>query len=68
MGDYEWLTYEELRNQTFEVGSGLVKLNHRVGDRVVIFAETRQEWLITALSCFKYNFPRNIFKIKLTLI
>lgn len=56
MGDYKWITYEEVNVQTLQVGSGLLRLNHKVDDKLVIFAETRQEWTITALACFRYKF------------
>uniref|UniRef100_A0A915JQK6 long-chain-fatty-acid--CoA ligase n=1 Tax=Romanomermis culicivorax TaxID=13658 RepID=A0A915JQK6_ROMCU len=57
MGDYEWLNYEEVNELVLEIGTGLLKMNHSAKARLVIFSETRQEWLITALAALKYNFP-----------
>lgn len=57
MGDYQWITYEEVKNQSLEVGSGLLHLRHKVGEKIVLFAETRQEWTITAMACIRYKFP-----------
>ncbi|KAJ8541718.1 hypothetical protein K7X08_002534 [Anisodus acutangulus] len=55
LGDYEWLSY----GQTFEivcnVSSGLAQLGHRREERVAIFADTCEEWLIALQSCFRRN-------------
>lgn len=59
MSDYEWRSYDEVENEALEIGSGLLKLNHKVNERVVIFAETRAKWLISAIACFRYKFPSN---------
>lgn len=46
LGEYEWLSY----GQTFEIvcnfSSGLAQLGHKREERVAIFADTCEEWLI----------------------
>ncbi|KAI7755841.1 hypothetical protein M8C21_023609, partial [Ambrosia artemisiifolia] len=55
LGDYEWMTY----GQTFQVvcnfASGLMQIGHKTGERVAIFADTREEWFIALQACFRQN-------------
>lgn len=55
LGEYEWLSY----GQTFEIvcnfSSGLAQLGHKREERVAIFADTCEEWLIALQSCFRRN-------------
>ena len=57
MGDYSWDTYEEVNKKVSVLGSGLLALGQRPQSNIMIFAETRAEWMIAAQACFKYNFP-----------
>lgn len=57
MGKYQWQTFGEIREVVDDVGSGLLAIGHTPGDNLVIFAETRADWMITALACFKHGFP-----------
>lgn len=57
MGDYEWQSYEEVERCAEHFGRGLRELGHKARENVVIFAETRAEWMIAAHGCFKQNFP-----------
>uniref|UniRef100_A0A0K0G3B7 long-chain-fatty-acid--CoA ligase n=1 Tax=Strongyloides venezuelensis TaxID=75913 RepID=A0A0K0G3B7_STRVS len=34
-----------------------VKLDHFQCEKVVIFADTRKEWMVTALTCYKFGLP-----------
>lgn len=58
LGTYRWLSYEEVNEKVNRLGSGLTALGLTPKSTVVIFCETRAEWMIAALACFKYNFPR----------
>lgn len=58
LGTYRWLSYEEVNQKVNRLGSGLIALGLTPKSTVVIFCETRAEWMIAALACFKYNFPR----------
>ena len=57
MGEYEWRTYDEVEKSAGNFGRGLRELGQEAYKNVVIFAESRAEWLIAAHGCFKQNFP-----------
>lgn len=57
MGDYEWRSYVEVERLAEYFGRGLRELGHEERQKVVIFAETRAEWMIAAHGCFRQNFP-----------
>ncbi|KAF4789044.1 Long-chain-fatty-acid--CoA ligase 4 [Turdus rufiventris] len=57
LGNYRWLSYEEVNENITCLGNGLTALGLTPKSTVVIFCETRAEWMIVALTCFKYNFP-----------
>ena len=55
MGSYKWMKYAHILNRVDHLANGLLKLGLKSGDNVVLFSETRPEWLITALACFKID-------------
>ncbi|KAM6931789.1 long-chain-fatty-acid--CoA ligase 3a isoform 1-T1 [Lycodopsis pacificus] len=57
LGEYCWLSYEEILTAASQLGSGLASLGQRPKNNVAIFCETRAEWIVTAQACFMYNFP-----------
>ncbi|XP_078064966.1 long-chain-fatty-acid--CoA ligase 3a isoform X1 [Mustelus asterias] len=57
LGNYKWLTYNEVYRRVAHFGSGLAMLGQRPKANIAIFCETRAEWMIAAQSCFMYNFP-----------
>ncbi|XP_018426873.1 PREDICTED: long-chain-fatty-acid--CoA ligase 4 isoform X2 [Nanorana parkeri] len=57
LGEYKWLSYEEVNTRVSHFGSGLAALGLKPRSTVAIFCETRAEWMITAQACFRYNFP-----------
>ncbi|XP_043560906.1 long-chain-fatty-acid--CoA ligase 4 isoform X2 [Chiloscyllium plagiosum] len=57
LGEYKWLSYEEVNQCVNRFGSGLSALGLKAKDMIGIFCETRAEWMIAAQACFKYNFP-----------
>uniref|UniRef100_A0A8C6TNK4 long-chain-fatty-acid--CoA ligase n=1 Tax=Neogobius melanostomus TaxID=47308 RepID=A0A8C6TNK4_9GOBI len=57
LGEYKWLSYNEMDTIVSEFGSGLAALGQQPKSCVAIFCETRAEWMITAQSCFRRNFP-----------
>ncbi|CAB3999809.1 long-chain-fatty-acid-- ligase 4-like, partial [Paramuricea clavata] len=57
LGNYNWLSYNEVLTKVESFGCGLLALGQRTKQNVVIFADTRAEWMIAAQSCFSYNFP-----------
>ncbi|CAL4105089.1 unnamed protein product, partial [Meganyctiphanes norvegica] len=57
MGEYIWTTYSEMAEMSHNFGRGLRVLGHEPKENMVIFAESRPEWLISAIGCFKQNVP-----------
>ncbi|XP_034023715.1 long-chain-fatty-acid--CoA ligase 3a isoform X2 [Thalassophryne amazonica] len=57
LGDYHWLSYEEVFSAASQLGSGLLFFGQRPKCNIAIFCETRAEWIIAAQACFMYNFP-----------
>ncbi|MEQ2171165.1 hypothetical protein GOODEAATRI_007914 [Goodea atripinnis] len=57
LGNYNWLSYEEVYHAAKCFGSGLAALNQKPHHNIAIFCETRAEWVIAAQACFMYNFP-----------
>lgn len=57
LGEYTWLNYLEMEEMAHNFGKGLRVVGHEVKENIVIFAETRQEWLLSAMGCFKQNVP-----------
>ncbi|XP_074535706.1 long-chain-fatty-acid--CoA ligase 3a [Halichoeres trimaculatus] len=57
LGEYRWISYEEVLTAASQLGSGLASLGQRPKNNIAIFCETRAEWIIAAQACFMYNFP-----------
>ncbi|XP_038555827.1 long-chain-fatty-acid--CoA ligase 4 [Micropterus salmoides] len=57
LGEYRWLSYNELDSIVSQFGSGLAALGQQPKSSIAIFCETRAEWMITAQACFRHNFP-----------
>ncbi|XP_021949615.1 long-chain-fatty-acid--CoA ligase 4 isoform X2 [Folsomia candida] len=55
MGDYVWRSYNDVDTLAENFGKGLRSLGLKPKDKIGIFAETRAEWLIAAIGCFKQN-------------
>ncbi|KAI3522313.1 hypothetical protein L1887_11849 [Cichorium endivia] len=55
LGDYEWMSYAYVFQVVCNFSSGLVQIGHRPGERVAIFADTREEWFIALQACFRRN-------------
>lgn len=53
MGNYIWRSFEEFNNEASNFGKGLRQLGVNPGDRIVIFAETCAEWMISVHGLFK---------------
>ncbi|TMS38771.1 hypothetical protein L596_005420 [Steinernema carpocapsae] len=57
LGEYSWRTYVDIDETISQVCTGLKRFGMQRGNNIVIFAETRAEWLISAIACFKYGCP-----------
>lgn len=56
-GSYYFDTFSEVDDRVSSIIAWFNSINLKKGDHVVIFAETRAEWMQTALACFKYGLP-----------
>jgi long-chain acyl-CoA synthetase len=53
-GEFDYWTYQQLDTAATELAAGLVaKTGLKTGDRVLIFAETQRDWMVSALACFR---------------
>lgn len=57
MGDYKWMTFKEVDEASSNFGNALISLGQKHKENIAIFAETRAEWMISVLGCFKQNIP-----------
>lgn len=55
MGDYKFITYREACARIDAIGRGFLTLDAQPGDKILIFSETRSEWLLTAFAAFKHG-------------
>lgn len=55
LGNYKWQSFIEVEQKAKDFGRGLRALDVKPKDRVVMFAETRAEWMIAAHGLFKQN-------------
>ncbi|XP_069684271.1 fatty acid CoA ligase Acsl3-like isoform X3 [Periplaneta americana] len=60
MGEYKWKTFQEVEELAASFGRGLRLLGQVPRANVVIFAETRAEWLVAAHGCFKQSIPPGV--------
>ncbi|XP_068686442.1 long-chain-fatty-acid--CoA ligase 4-like [Montipora capricornis] len=56
-GEYSWLTYAQVDARAKAFGRGLAVLGQQVKENIVIFSETKADWMISAQGCFAQNFP-----------
>lgn len=57
LGDFQWRTFTQTDSEAESFGRGLRELGVKSRENVVVFAETRAEWLIAANGCMKQNMP-----------
>ncbi|XP_058238791.1 long-chain-fatty-acid--CoA ligase 4b [Hemibagrus wyckioides] len=57
LGQYKWKSYEAVDHEVSSLGRGLYALGQRSRSSIAIFCETREEWMITAQACFRFNYP-----------
>ena len=50
---YEWMIYSDVLKTVDNLSNGFLKLGLQSNDNIVLFAETRPEWLMSALACFR---------------
>ena len=57
LGDYRWITYEDLDAMSDHFGRGLRAMGLQPREKMAIFADTRAEWMMVAQAAFKHAFP-----------
>ncbi|XP_030566257.1 long-chain-fatty-acid--CoA ligase 3-like [Drosophila novamexicana] len=57
LGEYKWKSFIEAERLAASFGRGLRALGQSPHQNIVIFAETREEWMIAAQGCFKQSMP-----------
>ncbi|MCD7462584.1 Long chain acyl-CoA synthetase 9, chloroplastic [Datura stramonium] len=55
LGEYEWLSYGQAFEIVCNFSSGLALLGHRREERVAIFADTCEEWLMALQFCTRHK-------------
>ena len=55
LGEYKWITYNETLQTSNLFGKGLRELGEKPSDSIVIYAETRAEWLMAAFGAFSQS-------------
>jgi len=53
---YRWLNYDEVYDKSTYIGRGLHMLGLRPRDKLVMYCDTKAEWMVTAMGCFKFNY------------
>jgi long-chain acyl-CoA synthetase len=57
LGEYKWQTYEQMKDRIENFSNGLLKIGLKSNQNIVLFAETRPEWIISAFACFRIKVP-----------
>lgn len=55
MGEYKWRNFIETERQASCFGRGITEVGVKPRDKIVLFAETRAEWMIAAHGLFKQS-------------
>ena len=55
-GEYQFSSYRQICHRIDLIGRGLLSIGVEPGDRILIFSETRPEWLMTAFAGFTHRF------------
>ena len=56
MGRYLWMTFDDVNRRVDSLGQGLLALGLQPRQYILLFAETRAEWMIAVQTAFRYNF------------
>ncbi|CAF3777239.1 unnamed protein product [Rotaria sordida] len=53
--EYKFTTYREACSRIDAIGRGLLSIGVKPGDKVLLFSETRPEWLLSAFAAFRHS-------------
>lgn len=54
---YSWMLYKDVLGCVDHLSNGLLGLGLKSDDNIVLYAETRPEWLISAFACLRIKVP-----------
>jgi long-chain acyl-CoA synthetase len=54
---YTWSNYRTMHSRVENFSNGLLHVGLKSDQNIVLFAETRPDWLITAFACFRIKVP-----------
>jgi long-chain acyl-CoA synthetase len=57
LGDYKWTTYARMHEKVNNLSNGFLNIDLKSDMNVVLFSETRAEWLMSAFACFRIRVP-----------
>jgi long-chain acyl-CoA synthetase len=57
LGEYKWMTYAQVFERINNFSNGLLSIGLKSNQNIVLFAETRPEWIMSAFSCFRIKVP-----------
>ncbi|XP_055929424.1 long-chain-fatty-acid--CoA ligase 4-like isoform X3 [Argiope bruennichi] len=55
--EYKWFSYVDIDQRVENLCKGMLELGLQPKKQIVIFAETRIEWMLTCQACFRINVP-----------
>ena len=55
MGEYKFSTYREACARIDAIGRALLSIRAKATHKILIFSETRPEWLLTAFAAFQHK-------------
>jgi len=55
LGDYLWMDYVQLNSKAEHFGKGLRELGIKPRDKIVLYANTCADWMVSAVAAFKHS-------------
>jgi len=55
LGDYTWQTYNDVASQADSFGKGLREMGIKPRDKVVLYANTCSQWMVSAVAAFRHS-------------
>lgn len=68
LGEYEWESYSDVLEDVKGLGRGLALTGMSPSMFILIFAETRADWMIAAQACFRQNFAGDNYMMNAELM
>jgi len=55
LGEYGWSAYVDVQARADQLGKGLREIGLKPRDKVVLYANTGADWMISSIACFKHS-------------